>query len=593
MERQRVSLTTRLNHAGTSSRRLRRIASAGALVALWVVAACGSPLNKARTAWADGDGDFTEAEPLYQEAIDKGNDESEFATEELFDIHMELGTANKKEHPKEAEEHFRAALALDGESAEARTGLIRLLMNLYRYEEAFALANEGATSGKCPGCKRLLAVMLIESGDQRSEMEDWPSAEAAYAAAMDLLPDASVALGLVRSRVAQAKIAEASAALRMAADMIDQGDVEGRRRFLELRRALVLAALAANEAGLADDALDVAPKGVGGAEQLGLAVEVSMELTKAGKADEALARMQALAQAAESGKLRVTDEQRAELLIRVALLFGARANQRLAEGDVPGASSDLEEALALVPGQPTIILEKAVVFGSEGQIASAREELEKLSPKTPGYRTVDSLLYAMEVDELMADGKLRDSTQLVDFGKQADPDVPEIHVAAAQVLLATPFEDMLKKEQSELRRRGLVKYPKGKHRPVRAGEALSELAWARKAAAAQDKLFPFQDPGLQDRLAETEAKLKAFYPYPVEFVAEPKTVLVIKNTGAAEMALVVERGRFFRKKKKIAAGATAEVEMKKGGVVTFTYGEDDKQALFVAEPHTKVEISLP
>ncbi len=593
MERQRVCSTRRLNHAGAWPR-LRKIVSGGALVSLWLAIACASPLDKARSAWADGEGDFTEAEPLFQEAIAKENSDSEFATEELFEIHMQLALANKKEHPKQGEEHFRAALALDAESAEARTGLIRLLMNLYRYEEAFALANEGATTGKCPGCKRLLAVMLIESGDQRTELEDWPSAEAAYNAAMDLLPDASVALGLVRARVAQTKVELAADALRTAADMIDQNDLEGRRRFLELRRALVLAALADDKAMLADEVLDVAPKGVAAAEQLGLVVEVSMELTKAGKADEALARMQALAQAAESGKLRVNDEQRAELLIRVALLFGARANQRLAEGDVPGASADLEEALKLVPGEPTIIMQKAVVFGSEGQIAAARDELGKLSPKTPGFRTVDSLLYAMEVDELMADGKLGEAIELVDFGKRADPSVPEIHVAAAQVLMATPFEDMLKKEQSNLRRRGLVKYPRGKHRPTKAGEALSELAWARKAKAAQDKLFPFQDPGLEDRLAQTEASIKAFYTLPVEFISDPKTIIVLKNTGTAKQEVVVQRGRFFRKKKKIAPGETAEVEMTKGGVVTFTYGGDEeKEAMFIAEPHTKVEISLP
>ncbi|MEM7158931.1 MAG: tetratricopeptide repeat protein [Myxococcota bacterium] len=565
----------------------------GALLSLLMGAACATPLDKARIAWSEGEGEFTEAEPFYEEAVAADDNESEIAREEFFEIHMDLAAANKKEHPKEAEQHYRAALKLDPASAEARTGLIRLLMTLYRYEEAFALANEGTNSGDCPGCKRLLAVMLIQSGDQRSETEDWPSAEAAYAAAMDMLPDASVALGLTRARVAQGKVEPAVQSLSMAAEMIDQNDIEGRRRFLELRRALVLAALEATNPDLADKALDVAPKGVGAQEQLGLAVEVAMQLTKVGKADEALSRMQALAQAAEQGRLRVSDEQKGELLIRVALLFGARANQKLANGDAEGASADLEEAHKLIPGEPTITMQKAIVYGAEGNIKKAREEMTKVNRKTPGYRTVDAVLYAMEADKLIEQGKVGLASDLVGYGKRADPDAPEIHIAAAQVLAATPFDDMLKAEQKDLRKRGLVKYPKGKHKPLKTGEALSELAWAAKVLEAQDSLFPFRDPDAKDRLEQTKATLTAFYPYAVAFESDPHAVLVLKNTSPAELTVVTEKGRFFRKKKKIEANGSVEVKLSKPGVITFTYGEEEEVAMFVAEPHTKVEISLP
>ncbi|MEX1363542.1 MAG: hypothetical protein AB1Z98_10470 [Nannocystaceae bacterium] len=583
-----------MNPEPTPRRRLTMAtAGLGGLVALLMGLGCASPLDKARDAWAEGQGELDVAVPYYEEAIDKSDDESEVAREELFAIHMEQAIANKKEHPKDSEIHYRAAMKLDPNNAEARTGLIRLLMNLYRYEEAFALANEGTASGDCPGCKRLLAVMLIESGDQRSETEDWPSAEAAYAAAMDLLPDASVALGLTRARVAQNKVEPAAESLKVAADMIDQGDVEGRRRFLEIRRALVMAALEANLPALADRVLDVAPQGVSANEQLGLAVEVSMELAKAGKADEALSRMQALAEAAEQGRLRITEEQTAELLTRVALLFGARANQYLGQGDVVSASADLEKALELVPGEPTIVMQKAIVFGSQGDIPAARKELGTLSPRTPGFRTVDAVLYAMEVDKLVAQGKVGTASSLVDYGKRADPEAPEIRIAAAQVLAATPFDDMLKAEQKDLRRQGLVDYPKGKHKPLKAGEALSELAWAAKTMEAQGELFPFRDPNAKGRLAAAKAQLTAYYPYPVEFESEPHAVLVIKNTGTTEMSVTTEKGRFFRKKKKIEGLGTVEVELSKPGVVTFTYGEDEATAMFVAEPHTRVEISLP
>lgn len=576
-------------------RRTRGLARLGAgLACLLLALGCATPLDKGRTAWAEGQGNWDIAEPFYQEAVAKQNSESEVAAEELYEIYMALATANKKDKPKKAEAQYRAALKLQPTSAEARTGLIRLLMTLYRYDEAFALANEGATSGKCPGCKRLLAVMLIEGGDQRSEAGDWPGAEASYAAAMELLPDASVALGLTRSRVGQKKAVEAFESLKQAASMIDQNDVQGRTRFLELRKDLVTAALESGHPELADQVLDVAPKGVSPTEQLGLMIDTSMQLTAAGKADEALARMQALANAASEGKLPLNDEQKAELLTRVALVFGARANQRMANGDAAGASADLDEALKLVPGEPTITMQKALVFAAQGDLKAAREEMGKLPRKTPGFRTADSIIFAIEVDKLIAAGKLGQAVDVVEYGKRADPNTPEIRIAAAQVLLASALEtDMLKKEARDLRSMSLVKYPKNK--PVRAGEALAELAFARTAHDTQDKLFPFRDPGRLARLDATLAKAKEVYPFPVSYVAEPKAVLVFKNTGAGELELVAEGHRFFRKKKKLAAGETGEIEMPKPGLLVLTTGEGDteQKAMFIAEPFTKVEISLP
>jgi tetratricopeptide (TPR) repeat protein len=575
-------------------RLLSRLRLGAGLTGLLLALGCATPLDKGRSAWAEGQGNWDVAEPHYQEAVARQNAESEVAAEELYEIYLQLAAANKKDKPKKAEAQYRAALELQPSSAEARTGLIRLLMTLFRYEEAFNLANEGITSGKCPGCKRLLAVMLIEGGDQRAEAQDWAGAEASYAAAMDLLPDASVALGLTRARVGQKKIPEAFESLKQAASMIDQEDVQGRTRFLDLRKELVTVALEAGQAEIADAVLDVAPKGVSATEQLGLMIEVSMSLTATGKADAALERMQALALAASEGKLPLTDEQKADLLVRVALVFGARANQRAAAGDAAGAAADLEEALKLVPGEPTVTMQKALVFATQGDLVAARAEMAKLPRKTPGYRQADSILYALEVDKLVAAGKVATAVDLVDYGKRADPNTPEIRIAAAQVLLASPYEgDMLKKQARDLRSMSIIEYPKNK--PVRAGEALAELAFARTAHETQDKLFPFRDPTRLARLEATLAKAKEFYTLPVSYVAEPKAVLVFKNTGAGELELLAEGPRFFRKKKKLAAGETGEIEMPKPGLLTLTTtaGETEQKAMFIAEPFTRVEISLP
>jgi len=337
----------------------------------------------------------------------------------------------------------------------------------------------------------------------------------------------------------------------------------------------------------------VAPKGVSATEQLGLAVEVAMKLTVAGKSDEALSRMQAFAEAAEAGKLRLSDEQRADLLIRTALLFGARANQRLAAGDSASALADIDAGLKIVPDEPTLILQKAVIYAVEGDLEKARETMAPLPRSTPGFRNTDALLFSMEVDKITSSGRLGSAPELVGYAQRADGSLPEVIVAEAQVLALTAFDDMLKKEAKDLRKLGLVSYPKGKHKPLRAGEALAKLALARKAKEAQDDLYPFRDPRLQARLDAAEAAVKAYYPYAIEYVEAETATIVLKNTTAAELVVVAEGRKFFRKKKKIAAGATAEITMKKPGLLTFIMGEDEQKAMFLAEPHTKVEISLP
>src|SRR5687767_812921 len=316
MERKRI-------RAG-SSRGIGLSSRLALLVIALAGSACVSALDQARTAWDDGAGNYEDAESHYKAAIAKGGDDGEIARQELLELNLLLAQDLHKKKPKEAETHYRNVIELDPDHEDAREGLSRLLMTQYRHDEALAVAKAGADRGTCRGCKRLVAVLLVARADNRITQNDLAGAEADYAAAGAILPEANASLGLTRARVAQKNTKGAAEALRTAAGLIGRDDVPQRNAFLELRRAVVLLALDTGEVDLADQLLDLAPQGVGPSEQLGLALEVAMKLSAAGKADDALARMRALVEAAESGKLQVPPARAEELRDRVAELLAAR-----------------------------------------------------------------------------------------------------------------------------------------------------------------------------------------------------------------------------------------------------------------------------
>lgn len=547
---------------------------------------CSSSLETARIAWDDGEGDFEDAEDWYKAAIDEGGEEGEIAREELHDLNLLLAQDLHKTKGKEAETHYRNALDLKPDSAQAREGLAKLLLSQYRFDEALQIAQEGAKRGTCKGCNRLVAVMMIQRADARYREGDYAGAEADYAAGLAVIPDANVTLGLARARIALQNLSGATEALAEAAAHIGRDDMQQRQQFLELRRAAVLLALDSNEVELADKLLDMAPEGVSASQQLGLAIEVSMRFSSMGKPDEALSRMQALVAAADAGKLAISEARKEELRDKVADLLGARALQRLGEGDKPSADADIKQALELRPNNSNVRLLKVLMIAGEGDINAARAELKKVPAEAKGKVEVRSILYAMDVETYLKAGQLGNAQTSLDYAKRGGEDLPEVHVAAAQILAVTPAKGPKKSELAALKKSDKIKYPGGK--VVKAAEALSELAFAKKVKNAAAEDWPFRGPGLDKRIADLESDL-SYYPYEVEFQKDATTTIVFENKGKAAVD-VTATAKWFNGKATVEPGGTAEVVVKRPIVVEVAYG--DTTFPFLAEPYTKVTIPL-
>ena len=581
MERQTLRILQRLTP------QLRGLVAGAALIsALGGAAACSTPLDDARLAWADGDGNLENADSKYREAMDDP-DLGDLAREELRDIYLQIGEAADKEGKAvKAEQYFRKAVELDPTSADAYSGLAAALQDLLKYGEALEVAQRGYKESDCRNCRRQIAVLLIQRGDAYMQERRWAEAEADYNRALEIIPDAAVWLAVVRARYAQKDLAGAAKGLGSAAEIISQNDLENQRQYLELRRAVVLLALEQGEVPLADELLDLAPVGVEAEEQVGLAMEVAMEFNTQGKPDQALARLMAIVDAAAAGKLKLTPERLEQIRDQVATIYATRAKMRLADGDTAGADADIKEALGMRPGKASLQLQEILLLAGKGQLGQARTKLGDVDASATGHKEVTAILAALQALEYVDTGKLDAAKTELELAKRNGKDLPEVHIATAAYLAALE-PSLYKTEAGALRKSGLVKYPGGK--PVRAAEALSELDWSRQQLQGLGAGYPYRAPGIEARLDAVEKKIKAFYPFAVKFFGEPQTVLVISHPGGAELEVEMV-GRTWKKTSKVAPGEGSTVTLKNPGFFELTY--EGKTASFVAEPYTEVALTL-
>jgi tetratricopeptide (TPR) repeat protein len=565
-------------------RRTRLIISALSLSLLAGVAGCSSALDKARVAWSDGEGDFEEAEPLYEEAIAEDKTKAE-ATEELVAIYTQLGRENKDRF-KVADDYYAKALELDPNNEDALVGRARIMMARGMPNDAFALVERGAKA-KCRGCSRLLVVLLIERADAYYQAQQWAEAENDYARAMAIIPNAAIALNIVRCKLARKATDEAADALAPAADLIGVADVDQRKQFLELRRVTVLAVLAEDKPERADKLLDLAPSGVGAEEQLDLAVEVAYELKKRGKADIAIDRLETLVAHAEQGKLKVSPDRLKDLRERVAMLYIASSATHLSKGDLDAADQSLTRALELRPGDPSLQLQRVLTIAAKGKLAEADAALDKIDSKTGGHAQVAAILRTIRVHEHVAAGKLDLAKAELDRAKAKASELPEVHVAMAELLSVTEVTSLKKKDLATVRASGLVKYPDGKI--TRLAEALSELDWSRQSITGLGTAYPYRGPGTEQRIEALTKKISAVYPYKVKFNAAPQTVLVVRNDATAALNATLQCGAFDAEAK-LGPATSSRLTIPKPGLCTIAYG--GKTATFVAEPYTEVELPL-
>jgi tetratricopeptide (TPR) repeat protein len=547
------------------------------------LAGCATTLDQARVAWSDGAGDFDEAERLYLQASEDPS-VGDIAREELVEIYLGVGKEQTRKNPQGAQRYFAKALELAPESAAARTGLIRTHRDLGELDQGIEVASDPRAKA-CGECRRLEAILLVRRGDAAMAAGDFAAAERDYGRAHEILPDSAVALAVVRVRLANKNLREAATALHSAANLLDVEDLTGRTQYLELRRAAVMLAIEQDDLELADQIAEWAPPGVEAQVQLEIAMDLALELRKKGKPDLALERMEALIEAADEGRMRLSDAQATAVRDRVAELYGGRAAVHLTSGRVDAAKADLDRALAMRPNDTSFKLQQVLVQAGRGKLDDARAALAKLQG-AKGHQQIAAILTALEVDRLLEQGKTKPAADALERAKSLGADLPEVHVATAQMLVHTA-PDLRRADLVELQRKGLISYPGG--RVTRVAEALSELDWARQQIRGLGPAYAYRGPGTKERIDALEKQIRAFYSYDVRFHGDPTTVLVLRNGGSAPLRVSLRAGSFATDAS-LEPGGSKEVTIANPGLVSVAHGGTD--AVFLAEPYTQVDLTL-
>lgn len=550
-------------------------------VALFLLPACASTLDRART--ARDRGDIEDAQAYYERALEDSALEP-VARQELATMLADDAGRLEESDPGRAESVYEEALRLDAVNGPALTGLVRMLRKAGRTDRAQEVINAAAAAGSCGACNRLAVVLLLDRADEELRQKNWDAAIGHYSKAQELRAQTRPALAIANAHMMAGRHEEAATALDDAAALMTNSDASLRAEFARLRRTIVTAAIEAGNLDLADRARRIHIAGEASEELVALARAIADGLMNDGKTDEALVRYEALL--SEQSELSITDAQRTELLGRVVNVYANRGTAHLHAGEAEQADAALAQAIELDPEDWVLKLQRILAVSESTGAEPALAALDKVPEETVGLANTRAIVLSQRVLELMEAGELEQAKATLAKAQAASSDLPEVHLAAARVLSRTPIE-LDRRERSAVKgRTAMIHYP---GEVYAYGEALGELDWVRGAMRKRNEQYLFTAPWLGSRADALHEEIAAVYPYAVAFRADPEPQLVLKNEGPGFLEVSVSAPD-VDEELGIGAGEEREMTLPDSGIVTLKLGK--RKQVFYAEPYTRVTLPL-
>lgn len=558
-----------------------------ALVALSLVLATGCATYVARARDARDAHDYTKAETYYRQSMTKDKDpmDRELARKELAELLVERGKARAKENPPAAIDIYKEAIDLLPSEEAAKDGLGRLLASLGRTDEAIAVLG-GETYGKCDLCERYLAVLLIDRAKGHESQKRFDAALADYSRALQLIPDPSTAFAAARVHIALGDEEAAAKAVEDAVPLIRPDDAQAQATFVKVREEAVVRAAAGGNQALVDRYMTMFPPGSGGDPWYALQLRVANERLRQRDVAGAVAQVAPLL--GDDHRQTLPEGRRGEIerfLVNAYTLNGAR----LLREDKPAEADDaFARASEIVPTDDSLKLLRALAIAGRGETERALMVAKALPAATRGHAEVIGILEGMVVFERLRVGDYDGAKAALERAQASAPEHPEVHVAAAAFLAATPILGISKKDAALLRKSGLARYGDSIHR---YGEALSEIAWAREQAKSLGDSYQWRGPGAATRAADLERSIHERYPFEVEFNGQPTTVLTLRSADGRTVEVQVTGPGGLDESVFVSGTGPQPLTVSDAGVITFTY--DRRKVVFFAESYTAVTVKLP
>jgi tetratricopeptide (TPR) repeat protein len=553
---------------------MRRVAIAAFV--LVTLAGCGSTLERARKAEAEGA--YGEAQDLYERAAyDPKNGAT--AKPEFAAFLVGQGERVEKSDPDRAAEYYSRALQVQPGHDGALTHWVRMLRRSGRTQEAVDVIDKAAAQGPCGSCKRLRLVLLLEQGDKAMAEAKWDDAIAFYSKAQESRKQAAPEMAIALAHLQAGRNAEALTRLEGSIALIEQ-DPAMQETFVRIRRELVTIGLLKNNLEIADEASRVKLPGESDEVGVDMALEIADHVRTQGDSNAAMERYSAILD------MNLTAEQRTAAQSRVMTAYRSRIALALKDGRAEEADQVIQKALELRPEDMQLRLQRLLAVARKIGSEVALSGLEKLSEDPKGAAKVKAALLALRAQERLDAGDIDGAKTFAAQAEELDPELPEVHLALAEIALQVPPEDLSRNDMRALRR-SLVGYA-GNVR--RYAESLGELDLARAQLKAVPAGYSFYTPWFKPRADALETKIREVYPYKVEYRAEPEPQLVFENPRTDSIALDLYGPDGFEDAYELLPDTQQEITLPAAGLLRLAI--DGENLTFFAESYAKVTVRL-
>ena len=270
-------------------------------------------------------------------------------------------------------------------------------------------------------------------------------------------------------------------------------------------------------------------------------------------------------------------------------MYSRHAHHLMSIGEARDAAILLTEALKIEPEHP-LLRYQAVLAMSVVDHAIAEQMMENIPREREHWTRVHAIIRSSRAQRLLAEGDIEAAqVELFEAGKEY-PDLLEVRLVRAEILAATPIDELNRGERRSLQKAGTIAYPQGT--PTRVGEALAELAWCRARYQEEyAQLDPLRMPGFGARLATLEADLTAFYPYKVRRLPQREPRLRLHNYEGEAVSLAIE-GPGIEQTVELAPGKSKTLVFEAPGVVTLVDEGAERDVAVVAEMRTLIDYPI-
>ena len=530
----------------------------------------------------------TEARPYFEAALNDPGDERRAAAE-LEELDMRRARAMMEQDPAGALAIYQELLNQNAGNHRARMGAGRALEMQHQYDAAIEMLS---ADDSCKQCAHQLGEVYELRGRQHMADGNYDKATADYekALAVEESAEALIDISEMYTVAHYGTAMRAAESMRRAHDLLTHQNTTLQELWAVERRDLALLAASKHEFEAVDMALAIDDPRIALNDQgrVHALLDLKMDVARAYQEHQEYARGLELGKATlgEANSI-LPAEIRPPFAAGLTGLYSRYALHLMDVGEARQAIVLLGEGLQTDP-ESTLLKYQAALAMSAVDQDSAEEMMSRIPESSENWHRVHALVQAGRARHHLADGKIDLAQEALTKAGEEYPDLLEIRMVRAEILIETRIPDLGRGDYKLLRKHGTVTYPGGV--PKRYAEALAEAQWCRARYEEEwVKLDPLRMPGFGARLATLEADITAFYPYKVRKLPGANPRVRLTNTKKEPLEVSVS-GPGIDETVKLAPGEDKSLVFEEGGITELEFGET--HWALIAEQRTLIEVEL-